>query len=323
MIKDRLHSAKAEDADAGERVDKLLARRLASLSRARIQALIGQGRLRIDDATVTDASRRVKAGALLELAEPPPLPAEPQGQKIALDVVYEDRDVIVIDKPAGLVVHPAAGNPDGTLVNALIAHCGKSLSGIGGVRRPGIVHRIDKDTSGLMVAAKNDAAHAKLARAFARHEIDRAYLAVLRGRPRPSEGQVAGAIGRDKWDRKRMAVVASGGKDALTHYRVLASRPDGAASLVECRLATGRTHQIRVHMAHLGHPLVGDRLYAKGRRLRNPALNVEFGRQALHAYILGFEHPKSGKFLCFQSKLPKDFKDLLKALEIRADPPYT
>lgn len=323
MAKDQLHTVAVGPEETGARADKLLASRIGSLSRARVQALIDEGRLRIDGATVTDASRRVKAGSVLELAEPPASAPIPAGQKIALDIVYEDRDVIVVDKPAGLVVHPAAGNPDGTLVNALIAHCGKSLSGIGGVKRPGIVHRIDKDTSGLIVAAKNDRAHAALAEAFARHDIDRAYLAVVRGRPRPSEGAIEGAIGRDKWDRKRMAVVASGGKDALTHYRVLASRPDGAASLVECRLATGRTHQIRVHMAHIGHPLIGDQLYAKGRRSRNPGLKVAFDRQALHAVILGFVHPRSGKSIAFRSKLPKDFKELLKGLELAVPSPYT
>jgi len=307
--------------DAGERVDKLLARLLAGLSRARIQALILGGHLNIDGTTVTDASRRVKAGERLALDEPPPEPAKPTAQKIALDVVYEDKDVIVIDKPAGMVVHPAPGNRDRTLVNALIAHCGASLSGIGGEKRPGIVHRIDKDTSGLIVAAKNDRAHAALAAAFARHDIDRVYLAILRGRPMPSEGDIEGAIARDKWHRKRMSVVAKGGKPALTHYRVLAARQDGAASLVECRLATGRTHQIRVHMAELGHPLVGDTLYSRSRRPL-PPLKVEFSRQALHAAVLGFAHPRTSKTLRFVSKIPKDFKILAKGLELSIGAPY-
>jgi 23S rRNA pseudouridine1911/1915/1917 synthase len=321
MDKESLRQATVGPEEAGERVDKLLARRFAGLSRARIQALIVDGHLRIEDATVTDASRRVKAGARLALREPPPEPAKPAAQKIALDVVHEDKDVIVIDKPAGMVVHPAPGNRDRTLVNALIAHCGASLSGIGGERRPGIVHRIDKDTSGLIVAAKNDRAHAALAAAFARHDIDRVYLAILRGRPTPSEGDIEGAIGRDKWNRKRMAVLAKGGKPALTHYRVLATRPDGAASLVECRLATGRTHQIRVHMAELGHPLVGDTIYSRSRRPL-PPLGVKFPRQALHAAVLGFVHPRTGKTMRFVSKIPSDFRELARGLELRIGAPY-
>ncbi|MAO55390.1 MAG: RNA pseudouridine synthase, partial [Rhodospirillaceae bacterium] len=238
-------------------------------------------------------------------------PAEPEGQDIPLDVVYEDDDLIVIDKPAGLVVHPAAGNADGTLVNALLAHCKGSLSGIGGVERPGIVHRLDKDTSGLMVAAKTDAAHRGLAKQFEDHSIDRAYLAVVWGVPRPTEGEVEGNIGRDPKNRKKMAVVGEGrGKYAKTYYKVV-ERLGMRASLVECRLATGRTHQIRVHMASLGHPVVGDPLYA-GRHGRQTgpsgALPEDVKKtlsdgkgQALHAYILGFNHPVTGERLQFES----------------------
>ena len=244
-------AASAED--AGERLDRFLARRLSGLSRSRLKQLIETGRVSESGATLSDPSQKVKAGQVFQLDLPPVARATPLGQAMELAIVYEDEDLIVIDKPAGMVVHPAPGNPDKTLVNALIAHCGESLSGIGGERRPGIVHRLDKDTSGLLVAAKNDAAHQALAADFAARRIDRHYLAVVWGMPAPREGEIEGAIGRHPVDRKRMAVVSRGGRSALTRYRVVAALGLGA-SLVECRLATGRTLQIRVHLASIGHP---------------------------------------------------------------------
>ncbi len=300
------------DTLSGGRLDKALAALLPEFSRARLQALLAEGC--VTDAkgrAVTGGKGKVYQGDVFTVRIPPPTPAEPEGQDIPLDVVYEDDDLIVIDKPAGLVVHPAAGNADGTLVNALLAHCKGSLSGIGGVERPGIVHRLDKDTSGLMVAAKTDAAHRGLAKQFEDHSIDRAYLAVVWGVPRPTEGEVEGNIGRDPKNRKKMAVVGEGrGKYAKTYYKVV-ERLGMRASLVECRLATGRTHQIRVHMASLGHPVVGDPLYA-GRHGRQTgpsgALPEDVKKtlsdgkgQALHAYILGFNHPVTGERLQFES----------------------
>ena len=294
---------------AGERLDKALTALLPSLSRARLQALLAEGRV-ADGAgqTVSEAKRKVRAGERYAVAVPPPVPARPRGQAIPLDIVYEDDHLIVIDKPQGLVVHPAAGNADGTLVNALLAHCKGSLSGIGGVERPGIVHRLDKDTSGLMVAAKSDIAHRGLARQFEDHSIDRAYRALVWGVPRPTEGEITGAIGRDPKNRKKMAVRPVGaGKPATTFYRVLERFGDRAA-LVECRLATGRTHQIRVHMASIGHPVIGDPLYG-GRRARTAGLPPELKNplsecksQALHACILGFVHPVTGEELSFSSE---------------------
>ncbi|MBM3486412.1 MAG: RluA family pseudouridine synthase, partial [Alphaproteobacteria bacterium] len=253
----------ATDSDAGERLDRFLARALPDLTRTRVKALIEDGRVAEGGTTIREPSRRVKPGEAFALDLPPAAEPVPQGEAIALDIVYEDDDLLVLDKPAGLVVHPAPGNPAGTLVNALIAHCGAGLSGIGGVRRPGIVHRLDKDTSGLMVVAKTDRAHQGLAGQFKAHSLARAYLAVVWGLPAPPTGTIEGAIGRDPRDRKRMAVVAGErGKPALTRYRVL--RRLGPAALVECRLATGRTHQIRVHLAERGHPVVGDPLYGGG-----------------------------------------------------------
>jgi len=300
------------------RLDKALADALPALSRTRLKALIeagmvtGEGR-----AAVTDPAVKVTAGETFRVAVPAARPASPRPQAMPLAVVYEDSDLIVIDKPAGLVVHPAAGNPEGTLVNALLAHCGNSLSGIGGVMRPGIVHRLDKDTSGLMVAAKNDAAHRHLAAQLAERKLERTYKALVWGVPTPRAGSVEGSIGRDRRNRKRMAVVKSGGKPALTRYRVL--KPVGAAaSLVECRLSTGRTHQIRVHMAAIGHPVVGDPLYGGriGRRLkRRAALPAGCNSQALHAYLIAFDHPRSLRRLKFQSELPIYFNKLIEFLE--------
>ncbi len=308
--------------DAGQRLDRLLAGRLADLSRTRLKALIEDGRVTTGGATISDASLRVKPGQLFRIAIPDATPDRPQPQAMDLVIVHEDEDLLVIDKPAGLVVHPAPGNPDHTLVNALLAHCGDTLTGIGGVRRPGIVHRLDKDTSGLMVVAKTERAHASLSAAFANHTLTRAYQAVVWGVPLPRAGEIAGRIGRSPRNRKKMAVVQSGGKDALTRYRVLREF-GGMAALVECRLATGRTHQIRVHMTETGHPLIGDQTYGSTRRAgRLSALPEEakaaireFPRQALHAVVIGFDHPATGAYLEFVSTLPNDIGQLIHYLE--------
>lgn len=320
---------------AGERLDRYLAERLApaidGLSRSRLKALIEAGHVTLaaaqgsDPQPVREPSRKVKPGDTIALVLPEATPAEPLPQDIALAVLYEDDDLLVLDKPAGLVVHPAPGNPDHTLVNALLAHCGDSLSGIGGVKRPGIVHRLDKDTSGVMVVAKNDATHQALSAAFARHDIDRAYQALVWGAPTPPAGLIEGNIGRSPLNRKKMAVVPHGGKRAATKYRVLERfGPPGQplASLVECTLLTGRTHQVRVHMASKGHPLVGDPLYGRARKkpktwAAQAAILNQFPRQALHAYRLGFVHPGSGRRLQFDSALPSDLKELIEVLAPR------
>ncbi|HVM81306.1 MAG TPA: RluA family pseudouridine synthase [Stellaceae bacterium] len=309
-----------EAAEAGERLDRVLARRFGDLSRTRLKQLVVEGRVSVDGATITNPSLRVKPGQRCTVNLPPPVAAAPEAQSIPLYIRYEDEELLVLEKPAGLVVHPAPGNPDRTLVNALLAHCGESLAGIGGVRRPGIVHRLDKDTSGLMVVAKTERAHAALAADFAARRIDRAYLAAVWGVPQPREGEIAGAIGRNPRNRKTMAVVSRGGKPAVTNYRVLRIFKDVAA-LVECRLATGRTHQIRVHLASKGNPLIGDPVYGRSRGRKRalpeplrPALEA-FPRQALHAATLGFEHPVTKKWLVFQSELPKYFKELIDILE--------
>ena len=319
--KARRYSVAAGAEEAGVRLDKVLAAALPELSRTRLKALIEEGRVGACGETIADPSYRVKPGQTFAVTVPEAAPARPQPQAIALDVVFEDAHVIVVDKRAGLVVHPAPGNRDSTLVNALLAHCGESLSGIGGVIRPGIVHRLDKDTSGLMVVAKTDAAHAGLAAQFAARAVVRAYKAVVWGVPRPRRGEITGNIGRNPRNRKKMAVVTRGGKPAVTGYRVLAA-VGTRASLLECRLGTGRTHQIRVHMAAKGHPIVGDRTYggAQARRLRDcgPAA-VEtlagFERHALHAYLIGFEHPATGERLRFSSDLPHDINRLMEVLE--------
>ena len=319
---ERAAEALAGPEDAGKRLDRFLADAAPGLSRMRLKALILEGRVRVGGRTITDPSYRVKAGEAAAWETPPPVEAEPKPQAIPLDVLYEDAHLIVVDKPAGLVVHPAAGNPEGTLVNALLAHCGESLKGIGGERRPGIVHRLDKDTSGVMVAAKTEAAHQALSAAFAAREIERAYDALVWGAPRPPAGEIAGAIGRDPRNRKRMAVVARGGKAALTRYRTLRAFGD-AAALLECRLATGRTHQIRVHLAAVHHPLVGDVRY--GARGRVPpgasadtiAVLRAFRRQALHAWQLELVHPFTGEEVRVQQAPPADLQALIDAL--RAD----
>ncbi len=311
---------------AGLRLDKLLAGALKQFSRSRLKALIESGRVTCEGGgggggPADAAARRVKAGQVFTVSVPAPRPARPQPQAIPLKVVFEDADLIVIDKPAGMVVHPAPGHPDATLVNALLAHCSGSLSGIGGVTRPGIVHRLDKDTSGLMVAAKNDAAHRCLAGQFAEHSIERAYQAVVWGVPAPRGGEISGNIGRNPANRMKMAMVERGGKPALTGYKVIKAF-GSAASLVECRLATGRTHQIRVHLAALGHPVLGDPLYGGGARgrLKNAPQEARraakaLNRQALHALVIGFFPPNGPKILRFRSNLPSDIKKLIRLLD--------
>ncbi|MFC5293252.1 RluA family pseudouridine synthase [Bosea minatitlanensis] len=320
---------------AGLRLDKALALLAGEVSRARLQQVIKEGGVRLNGAVVGDGSRKVAEGDALALVMPEAKPPEPVGQDIPLDVVYEDEHLIVIDKPAGLVVHPAGGHEDGTLVNALIAHCGESLSGIGGVRRPGIVHRLDKDTSGLLVVAKNDRAHQKLAKQFADHgrtgPLQRAYLALAWGVPRLREGTIDAPIERSSRNREKMTVVKEGrGREAITHITLLERYPpllrgldetEALASLIECRLETGRTHQIRVHMSHIGHPLLGDQLYGSGFATKAVRLPEEarealaaLGRQALHAALLGFAHPATGEEMLFESDPPADFANLQAAL---------
>lgn len=315
--------------DAGSRLDRFLAARAGDFSRSRLKQLLLEGEVRVGGKTIRDPAYRVKSGDEIELSVPPPRPARPRAQSIPLKVVFEDDQIIVVDKPAGLVVHPAGGNEEGTLVNALIAHCGNSLSGIGGEQRPGIVHRLDKDTSGLLVIAKTDKAHRALAKQFADHgrsgPLVRAYLAIVWGVPEPRRGTIDAPIARDPRARDKMAVLP-GGRRAITHYQVR-DRFAGedrlaVASLVECRLATGRTHQIRVHMTRAGHPLLGDDVYGAGFRSKVSQLGPEarrvmsrFHRQALHAYLLGFAHPSAGKALIFESPLPPDMAKLVEALK--------
>lgn len=294
----------------GERIDKALA--LATgLSRERVKALMDDGRVTLAGAPARQASFKPAAGTPFAISVPEAVPAEAQAQDIPLVVAYEDEHLIVVDKPAGLVVHPAAGNLDGTLVNALLHHCAGQLSGIGGVARPGIVHRIDKDTSGLIVAAKTDAAHEGLARQFADHSIERAYLAVVGSHPAPPAGTVRGAIARSTHDRKKMALVEDGrGKHAVTHFRTVERLVD--ASLIECRLETGRTHQVRVHMASIGHPLLGDPVYGRSvSRLRPLLARLSFRRQALHAAVLGFTHPVTAAPIRCESALAPDMAELI------------
>ncbi|MEK7343105.1 MAG: RluA family pseudouridine synthase [Pseudomonadota bacterium] len=302
------------EAQHGLRLDRALADLLPDLSRERLKALIGEGHVRSEQPGRVNASMKVAQGQLFTVALPEATPLDTVAQDIPLAIVHEDTDLVVVDKPAGLVVHPAAGNLDGTLVNALLHHCAGQLSGIGGVARPGIVHRIDKDTSGLLVVAKTDKAHEGLARQFKDHSIDRLYDAIVYGHPLPPAGTVDSWIGRSDADRKKMAVHREGrGKHAVTHYRMI-DRLRGAA-MVECRLETGRTHQVRVHMAHIGHPLIGDPLYGRERKgFKSILETLGFKRQALHAKTLGFIHPVTGKPLLFQSALPSDMQELLSVL---------
>ncbi len=315
------HEIIVEDDAAGERLDKFLAEHGPDLSRMRAKALIQSGCVLSNGETIADASHRVKPG-LVVVTVPEAIDPIPVGQDIPLEIVFEDAHLVVIDKPAGLVVHPAAGNYDRTLVNALIFHCGDSLSGIGGVKRPGIVHRLDKDTSGLLVAAKSDAAHVGLATQFEKHTLERTYQAVVWGALTPTEGTIEGNIGRSPRNRKKMAVVERGGKTATTHYRALrrlGTTHGTIASVVECRLETGRTHQIRVHMMHSGHPVVGDPAYGRRRRAhvltdQAKAAVEAMSRQALHACTLGFCHPITREELRFDSPIPAEIEDLIAAL---------
>ena len=306
--------------DAAGRVDKVLSGLLPDLSRARLQALIAEGRVSRDGVQVFDGSAKVAPGGY-RIEIPQPVAAEPEPEDIPLTVLFEDAHLIVIDKPPGIAMHPAPGNETGTVVNALLHHCGDSLSGIGGVMRPGIVHRIDKETSGVVVAAKTDAAHQGLSALFAAHDIERVYVAFTRGAPYPAKGTIEGAIARSSHDRKKMALVKSGGRHAITHYKVVkafgpAEKP--LAARVACQLETGRTHQIRVHLASRGTPCLGDPVYGSGgpsAPVRAAMEAVGLTRQALHAAVLGFVHPVTGETLRFESPLPDDMAKLERLLE--------
>ncbi len=301
---------------AGWRLDRALAAALPTISRERLKALISSGEVRDEGgAQVRDPASKAKAGAY-RVRVPAPTPAHNEAQDIALEIVFEDDHLLVVEKPAGMVVHPAAGNLDGTLVNALLHHCAGRLSGIGGVARPGIVHRIDKDTSGLLAVAKTDVAHEGLATQFARHSIDRRYLAIVAGVPNPPSGTVDAPLARSSTNRQKMAIVAEArGKRAVTRYRLLT--PLREAALVECRLETGRTHQVRVHMTSIGHPLLGDPAYGRTRIAHRELLNqLDFRRQALHAAGLGFIHPVTRESLSFESALPSDMQELFRALTV-------
>ena len=321
-------------ADAGDRVDAWLATLWPDLSRSRVQGLIGAGKLTVDGALVTHAKDKPRAGARYEIILPPPEPAAPQPETLPLNIVYEDSDLIVIDKASGMAMHPAPGSMSGTLVNALLAHCGDSLSGIGGVARPGIVHRIDKDTTGLVVVAKHDVAHQGLAKLFAKHDLERVYYAVTRGAPKDRSARIENVLVRSGEDRRKYVVArnpdSGAGKRAVTDYWTIesfgqqtgASIGHPAAALLECRLHTGRTHQIRAHLTNLGAPLIGDQLYGKQRAFKAEGPRAEeaaeavaaFPRQALHAAVLGFKHPVSGEELRFESALPADISALLDVL---------
>jgi 23S rRNA pseudouridine1911/1915/1917 synthase len=310
------------------RIDRVLAARIPSLSRSRLKALILDGQVSIAARTILDPSSQVKSGDVVRVNLPPAEDAEPQGEAIPLAIVYEDDALIVIDKPKGLVVHPSAGHATGTLVNALIAHCGDSLSGIGGVKRPGIVHRLDKDTTGLLVVAKNDRAHRALSKQFADHgregPLVRGYLAFIWGAPDRPKGTINAPLDRHPHNREKRTV-REGGREAITHWQLLETFPGRdtkpVASLVACTLETGRTHQIRVHLAHIGYPILGDATYGTGFKTKSTLLPepardalAVLGRQALHAYLLGFEHPDTAEFMEFKSALPADLAALHAAL---------
>lgn len=304
----------------GGRIDKVLAAAAEGLSRARIQALIATGAVTLDDRVVADPAEKARPGGLYEIAVPPPEPADPRPEAIPLTVLFEDQHLIVIDKPPGMAAHPGPGTPNGTLVNALLSHCGASLSGIGGVARPGIVHRLDKDTSGVMVAAKTDAAHQGLSHLFADHDIERRYIALTRGAATPAAGTIETRIGRAPFDRQRMAVLTSGGREAITHYQVErlfgpAGKP--LAARIACTLETGRTHQIRVHLTHKGAPVLCDPIYGTSppaKPVRDAFVEAGISRQALHAAVLGFRHPVTGEALRFETELPADMARLEAAL---------
>jgi len=320
-----------DETSTGLRLDRFLAIQLPLISRSRLKQLIKQGEVSLNGAKIEEPNYRVKPADKIVVNSPPPQTAQPQAQDIPLDVIFEDAHLIVINKPPGLVVHPAAGNWDGTLVNALLAHCGDTLSGIGGVKRPGIVHRLDKDTSGLMVIAKTDLAHNRLSKQFAAHgkdgKLERAYKTLVWARPRHSRGLVNAPLGRKPNNRLKQAVLKSGGRESVTHYEVLQGfledQKGPLLSLLNCVLETGRTHQIRVHMAYIGCPVVvvGDEVYGSGFKTRvqklpekSQHLLEKLKRQALHAYLLGFEHPQTGEKLRFESSLPQDFAVLLDSL---------
>jgi 23S rRNA pseudouridine1911/1915/1917 synthase len=324
----KIEAVTVADDEAGRRLDRVLADRIAGLSRSRLKALIVAGQVSAGGRTILDPGYRVNAGDEITVKVPPTEPAVPKGENIELDIVYEDEHIIVVDKPRGLVIHPAAGNWTGTLVNALIAHCGSSLSGIGGVRRPGIVHRLDKDTTGILIVAKTDQAHRALTAQFADHgrtgALRRGYLAFVWGAPRDAKGTIDKPIDRHPQARDKMAVRA-GGREAITHWQVLeryaCGRPEPVASMIECRLETGRTHQIRVHLASIGHPLIGDEVYGSGFRTKAALLSesarqavAALGRQALHAHILRVEHPATGEIMEFRAELPADLQKLRQAL---------
>ncbi len=299
---------------AGWRLDRALAARLPTLSRERLKVLISAGHVMIGESAARDPAAKASAGTVYAVCIPPPKPAHNLPQDIPLIIVFEDEHLLIVDKPAGMVVHPAAGNFDGTLVNALLHHCAGRLSGIGGVARPGIVHRIDKDTSGLLVVAKTDRAHAGLAAQFARHSVNRRYLAIVTGQPLHLAGTVDAPLARSDANRKKIVIVSEGrGKRAVTHWSLVTPLND--AALVECRLETGRTHQVRVHMASLGHPLVGDPVYGRPHPAHRPILDaLGFARQALHAGVLGFIHPISSECLTFKSETPDDMQRLFRKL---------
>ncbi|WP_196793575.1 RluA family pseudouridine synthase [Bartonella tamiae] len=326
----------SDESAKGQRIDQWLSKQLqADYSRSRLQALIRQGQIKIDNVVVLEPKIKLRGGENIQLNLPPLLDAEPQGENIPLDILYEDNDIIVVNKPAGLVVHPGNGNTTGTMVNALIFHCGHSLSGIGGVKRPGIVHRLDKDTSGVMVVAKNDNAHKNLSEQFADHgrsgALKRQYHALIWGTLERGRGRIETHLGRSQSDRTRQAVVSSTRSDAryaVTHFHILekfGTKNDATAvaSLVECQLETGRTHQIRVHMAHIGHPLIGDMDYGRAYKTKTNKLDeairnrVEcFSRQALHAASLTFTHPSNGDIMHFQSDIPKDMAALIEVFRL-------
>ena len=296
---------------AGWRLDRALAAALPQYSRERLKLLISAGHVSFG----RDPAVKIKGGEALTVAVPEAAPAEARAQDIPLSVVFEDEHLLVVDKPAGLVVHPAAGNLDGTLDNALLHHCAGRLSGIGGVARPGIVHRIDKDTSGLLAVAKTDKAHEGLSAQFASHSVERRYLAVVDRHPAPPAGRIEGALARSSANRQKMAVVEDGrGKRAVTHYRTLQTL--NAAASVECRLETGRTHQVRVHMAHIGHPLLGDPFYGRAAAHRAALADLGFRRQALHARTLGFVHPVTAGRMTFESPVPSDIQELISFLAV-------
>jgi 23S rRNA pseudouridine1911/1915/1917 synthase len=330
----RFETFMVEPSEQGQRLDRMLAARVRELSRSNLKALILAGDVTIAGQTILDPSHRVDAGAIITLHVPPPVSAQPEGEDIPLNVIYEDRDLLVIDKPAGLVVHPAPGNWTGTLVNALIAHLGDSLSGIGGVRRPGIVHRLDKDTSGLLVVAKTDAAHRSLSDQFADHgrtgSLQRIYLGFAWGAPERSRGTIDAPIARHPHARDKMAV-RQGGREAITHWEVIeryGPPSEPVASFLRLRLETGRTHQIRVHLAHLGHPLLGDAVYGAGFRTKAALLDEDaraalkaLDRQALHAHLMLVEHPITRRFLEFRSELPLELAHLRQSLVLQAAVP--